>query len=80
MPGASEATDIADLGDKDHGHDTPDAVDALDRLIAAIAHQLPVQRAFEARDLGGDPSDQLAKRPHPCSVVHVAELEDVPLE
>lgn len=36
MPGASEATDIAHLGDKHPGHDTPDAVDALDRFIAAM--------------------------------------------
>jgi hypothetical protein len=49
MPGASEATYITVLGDKHLGHDTPDAVDALDRFIAATAHQLPVQLAFEAR-------------------------------
>src|SRR5512140_2646391 len=67
MRGRREPGHVTDLGDQHRRADRTDAVDGLDRLIAAMVLEMQVDVALERRDLTVVNDDQLPQRTDPPS-------------
>jgi len=68
VPGAGEATDVADLGHEHCGQDGADPGDGLDGVEAGVGVEGGVDQALEHGDLTVDHLDQVAERFDPDGV------------